>query len=70
MGSAIIRGGINTVHGSPNRICKKYGIKIIEVITCPTVMAIPKLKTLGPFFFIKIKMTAGMIPVKAEVRVK
>ena len=70
MGSAIIRGGINTFQGSPNTIFKKYGIKIIEVITCPTVIAIPKLKTFGSFFFIKIKIVAGIIPVKAEVRVK
>lgn len=70
MGSATIRGGINTFQESPNKIFKKYGIKIIEVITCPAVIAIPKSKTLGSFFFIKTKIAAGIIPVKAEVRVK
>ena len=70
MGSATIRGGINTFQESPNKIFKKYGIKIIEVITCPAVIAIPKSKTLGSFFFIKIKIVAGIIPVKAEVKVK
>ena len=70
MGSATIRGGINTFQGSPNKMFKKYGIKIIEVITCPAVIAIPKPKTVGSSFFIKIKIVAGIIPVKAEVRVK
>jgi hypothetical protein len=70
MGSATIRGGINTFQGSPNKIFKKYGIKIIEVITCPTVIAIPKSKILGSSFLIKIKIVAGIIPVKAEVKVK
>ena len=70
MGSDIIRGSINTFQGSPNKICKKYGIKIIEVITCPAVIAMPKSKILGSSFLIKIRIVAGMIPVKAEVRVK
>ena len=70
MGSDIIRGSINTFQGRPNKKCKKYGINIIEVITCPMVMAIPKSKTLGSSFLIKIKIVAGIIPVKAEVRVK
>lgn len=70
MGSDTIRGGINIFQGSPNKIFKKYGIKIIEIITCPAVIAIPKSKTLGLSFLIKIKMVAGIIPVKAEVRVK
>ena len=70
MGSDIIRGSINTFQGSPNKIFKKYGIKIIEVITCPVVIAMPKSKILGSSFLIKIKMAAGIIPVKAEVRVK
>lgn len=70
MGSATIRGGIKTFQGSPNKIFKKYGIKIIEVTTCPMVIAIPKSKILGSSFFIKIKIVAGIIPIKAEVRVK
>jgi len=52
MGSDIIRGSINTFQGIPNRVFKKYGIKIIEVITCPVVIAIPKSKIFGSFFFL------------------
>ena len=70
MGSDIIRGSINILQGSPNKIFKKYGIKITEIITCPAAIAIPKSKTSGSSFFIKIKIVAGIIPVKAEVKVK
>jgi hypothetical protein len=70
MACPIILPGSVTDIGILKSVCRKYGTRIIDVIICPILIANKSCQKEGIDFLTGASIMAGIMPVRAAVKVK